>query len=474
MDDLDPELNKLIGEKNNSQNRSKAFDGIYIFLSFDLANSTAYKSLNPFWTQTFRMFREYSTKVMKEHFHSTEEKDEVSDMFCNLNWHIWKNLGDEIIYMFPNPNYDELKKLPDTCCIVLDKICDSLRTPTRNSSVKISVKATLWLAEIEDKKNENEELQGEPPYEKRNINIAVQDDDPYTIDFLGPDIDAGFRLSHYSNHNKLTIDARLAWILLTKGESDPNANNILKYARIVSYKPLKGVWNEKPYPIIWYIKNWESQNLFYYYEETEDKSLPYEIAKNNFKYTDITKLESILDDARQLEYTKYLYQKLKKNTNRVMHPLEDIYNIHKNAELHLICLCINEKDELLILQRSNEKRFLPGVWDFGCTFLRNDSTIKDSLITGYQYKIGAIIELLNNDLPIDSVIIKQQEDGPITNGLVFIGRINSSKLKINKEKYQNYKFIEKDTKENFSDPSKYVPDFSKLVKKAEFFVDSLK
>lgn len=470
MTTIENDLNKLTGTTNLNSKKDNAFDGIYVFLSFDLANSTAYKNLNPFWTDTFRLFREYSSKVMKEYFRKKIDSDETENQYCDLKWYVWKNLGDEIIYMFPNPDFTELQKLPDTCCSVLDKIDKSLATPTKNSSVKVSVKATLWLAEIEEK-DLSFDKNSEPPYSERNINISVQDNNHYMIDFLGPDIDTGFRLSHYSNHNKITIDARLAWILFAKGNTDPNSNCILKNAKIVAYKILKGVWNEKPYPIIWYINDWNPEKLFYYYEEVQDESLPCEITNSDYKYTDITKLETILDDAKQLDYANYLYTKLISLSNKRIYSLEEIYDVHKNAELHLICLCLNEKNELLILQRASSKRFLPNIWEFGCTYLRNDISLIESLLTGYQYKIGTTVSLLNNGLPIDNIIINRKDD-QLINGLVYIGRIDSTQIKINTTKYQRYKFIKPSINPRVTNPDVVVPDFERLLNKAAIYLKS--
>lgn len=439
---ISSELNDLINTENLNKKNIHNFDGVYIFLSFDIVNSTAYKSLNPYWTVTFSLFREYVSKVMEECFRKKNSDTETEKDFCDLKHYLWKNLGDEVIYMFPNPRISELYKLLDTSWKVLDKICNSLDTPTKNSPVKVSVKATLWLAEIDKKEtiHVEKDYKEESSFSKKNINIALKDSDYNTIDFLGPDIDAGFRLSQFSSHNKIAIDARLAWILLKLISENQYHNYLENNAKIVSFKILKGVWNEKPYPIVWYLPKWNNEKLFYYFEEENKNSIAYEIVSRNYSFKDISVLDTILSDAKQLDYSNYLLDLMKKKDGIPIKALERIFETNKLVELHLICLCLNENNEILILKRTNDRDYLPNKWDFGCTFLSKDNDIEDSLINGYISKIGTKIRLMNNKLPIK--IIKIDGEGEkIINALVFVGKVERDKIKIDKRKYSNHKWL---------------------------------
>lgn len=452
-------LKLLTENKKNDIKSNHDYDGIYIFLSFDVVNSTAYKSLNPYWTKTFSLFRDYATKYMTECFREKHTESDTEKDFCDLKFYLWKNLGDEVIFMFPNPRISELHKLPDTSWKVLDLISSSLETPTKNSSVKVSVKATMWIAEIDEKgilrkerikqeynsiqNDENTEIDDEPTFQERNINIAIKDTEHNSIDFLGPDIDTGFRLSHYANHNKLTIDARLTWILINLVKETQYHNYFNENAKIVTYKPLKGVWNEKPYPIIWYIPEWDNTHLFYYYEEVDEDTVAYEVAKNDYSFTEINKLKTILEDTKQLDYSNYLLKKLKEINGKQIKELNRIFDSNKQNELHLICLCLNENNELLILKRHKDRKYLPNVWDFGCTYLRKDSNIIESLINGYYSKIRTEIKLLNNNLPINTITIDRQDDR-IINALVFIGKVEKKKIEIDKNKYSKINWVKYD------------------------------
>lgn len=442
---ISSELTNLIKNENSNEKNIHDFDGVYLFLSFDIVNSTAYKSLNPYWTDTFSLFREYVSRDMEECFRIKHNDTDTEKDFCDLKYYLWKNLGDEVIFIFPNPKISELCKLLDTSWKVLDKICKSLDTPTKKSSVKVSVKATLWLAEIDKKEKYRKEdnYMQEPAFFEKNINIALKDCEHRTIDFLGPDIDAGFRLSQFSSHNKISVDARLAWILLKLCSENQYHNYLENNAKIVSFKVLKGVWNEKPYPIIWYLPKWENEKLFYYFEEENKNSIAYEITSKKFSFKDISVLETILSDAKQLDYSEYLLNLMKEKAGRSIKALERMFDTDKLVELHLICLCLNENNEILVLKRTIDRDYLPNKWDFGCAFLSKGNNLEDSLINGYMSKIGTEIELMNNKLPIK--IIKIDGDGSKTvNALVFVGKVRKKEIKINKKKYSDYKWLSYD------------------------------
>ncbi len=465
MDSTIKELQEITAE---TQSDSKSnFDGIYVFLSFDLANSTSFKNLNPNWPEKIKLFREYCVKCMKQNFRHPENS--ADNNCCDLTWYVWKLLGDEIIFMFPNPKKSELFKLPDTCCNVLDSICKSMETPTKNNTVTLSVKATLWLADICNQKKDEASSTDDSPYKNKNINISVDDGLHRMVDFLGPDIDTGFRLSHYSCHNKLAIDARLAWILYSNESYIPNHNKMREKAKIVSFKILKGVWNEKPYPIIWYLNNWDNENLFYYFEELNENHLGYEISKQNYKFIEIEKLEKILTEAKQLDYSNYLYTQIESYDGKQIEKLEEINAQPKISELHLIAICVNENDEILLLKRTQDRKFMPNVWDFGCTYLNANSNIEDSLKIGYLFKIGCNISLNEPKLPIISLTISCKEHKQ-TQALVYLATVKKEAVQLNNSKYSEIMWINKDNfnkdsfeifnqKGNSKDKHIVVPDF---------------
>jgi hypothetical protein len=68
-------------------------------------------------------------------------------------------------------------------------------------------------------------------------------------DYLGPDIDAGFRISKYTHPGFVIASHNLAYFLgLHKSTHQIKG-------KIVGWEDLKGVWDTTPYPIIWIVDN---------------------------------------------------------------------------------------------------------------------------------------------------------------------------------------------------------------------------
>ena len=67
-----------------------------------------------------------------------------------------------------------------------------------------------------------------------------------TEDFLGPDIDTGFRIGKCTQPGMLVVSVEMAELL---SEAPGDVNPMI--GKIVGWEELKGVWNDKRYPVIW-------------------------------------------------------------------------------------------------------------------------------------------------------------------------------------------------------------------------------
>ena len=97
------ELKSRLREKTKDINNLETSkrEGIYLFLSFDLANATEYKIRNYKWHDTFNKFYNHITK---------EIIDENSPI---KNAKIWKFIGDEVLFYLKITDKVELfKTLP--------------------------------------------------------------------------------------------------------------------------------------------------------------------------------------------------------------------------------------------------------------------------------------------------------------------------------------------------------------------------
>jgi len=180
----------------------------------------------------------------------------------NVNFRpkLWKYVGDEILFFQEVNKTSDILESVIKASDILKEICDCLHMKgnyqkenifNNNDIFQLSVKATIWMAVIDGKNNIITNLPG------------IDD----RIDFLGRDIDIGFRIAKYVSRSKIVISANLAYLL--------SNSYINKNLRIIDYKELKGVWLEKRYPIIWYLRDNTIDNipLSFFYDEKYDSDI---------------------------------------------------------------------------------------------------------------------------------------------------------------------------------------------------------
>ena len=97
------ELKSRLREKTKDINNLETSkrEGIYLFLSFDLANATEYKIRNYKWHDTFNKFYNHITKEI------------IDENSLIKNAKIWKFIGDEVLFYLKITDKVELfKTLP--------------------------------------------------------------------------------------------------------------------------------------------------------------------------------------------------------------------------------------------------------------------------------------------------------------------------------------------------------------------------
>lgn len=257
---------------------------IFIFFSFDLVGSTEFKNTQKKeWPEVFARFYESIIREMKAQ---------------SPNIKIWKYIGDEVLfYKKLNTRVDLFSSIPSAFEALTSSLKHLKNIP--NETIKpLSIKATVWCAPVVIVRGE---LENSLVKKAQNIALSVVYEENNTLkDFIGPDIDTGFRISRYAEKEKLVVSADFAYLLL---ESVPpknvNKNTLLQNLKIVSYEDLKGIWKDRYYPIIWYFKDWEKR------EEELDYDGPFrsKIINNicTEKWQDITVLKKIFS---QLELIK--------------------------------------------------------------------------------------------------------------------------------------------------------------------------
>ncbi len=191
---------------------------VRLFLSVDVNDSTALKTESqashgfPNWVTTFRTFyRRYPEDLAKG---CLAEDVEVPKL--------WKCLGDEMVF----------------CTILRDaeqavRALSAFRNATNSfqkPESKIRLKNTAWIADF--------------PVGSVEVQVSDQSQNGKNrTDFLGPQMDLGFRLSHRSSVRRFVISVDLALLVF----DSVNKLKVFYEGREV----LKGVLGDRPYPILW-------------------------------------------------------------------------------------------------------------------------------------------------------------------------------------------------------------------------------
>lgn len=197
---------------------------VILFLSVDIIGSTEYKNKNSSQLQWLRFFTDFY-KQFPIYFLKNIEL--ISSEFKIQKPTIWKSLGDELIFEVEIKNHKEAQIL----------VAAFSKSVFSYDIIKeMTLKGSAWIA-------------GFPVINAEAFSDGITS--PQAKDYIGPQIDIGFRLSKFASNLKFIISVELL-VLLTKTTST------LFNFYLDSPETLKGVLGNKPYPIIW-IKNENSK-----------------------------------------------------------------------------------------------------------------------------------------------------------------------------------------------------------------------
>ena len=324
-----------------------------LFLSIDISGSATYKNeanlqkLHTRIRQRQELFEAiHATLVSTEHKHINIPKDQASELktlidqslytkipseeadweetlqitfstfhntfrdYLNLNnskteegtYNLWKALGDEIIYVCNVESKIEIHRLVSAFSLALRRLDKKLK-----ETGNLRLKGTAWVANF--------------PVRNRIVYFPFPKTDKTPFpreDYSGPDIDIGFRIGKEAWPGFLTLTMDLVTLL---GNADTKLQINVSH---VGWKKLKGVWEEREYPIFW------------------AKAHPTYISKDNLDYTEYTQAElavnpylqkiSVLTEAKeQLESINRIRVELPKELGVIppyVPPEEDVPEIH--------------------------------------------------------------------------------------------------------------------------------------------------
>ncbi len=226
---------------------------VRLFLSADLVGSTAFKAgdgqsvksegLHPIWVEEvkgfYRAFPAKYSKIFKESRLSGDENFQQYDAP-----RVWKTIGDEIITTCRVQDLNHLSYCVNAFIHALDSYSEDLRA----KNVKLDIKGCGWLAAFPSPNVTIFEKSDGPDetelYDESRERLA--DLDPRSHDFLGPEIDSGFRISKFSESNQFSMSAGLALCLCDAAYHSLFRHPFAYHGRHL----LKGVANSNAYPIV--------------------------------------------------------------------------------------------------------------------------------------------------------------------------------------------------------------------------------
>ncbi len=199
-----------------------------LFLSVDMVGSTQFKVTASArgaggWLETFRTFFTHFPLMlagqMAFEFLDGDETPAVD---------VWKAMGDEVIFTAQPSSPEELTG-------ILRVLLRTMRLYEAQhfERLPLRLKGTAWLAD----------------FAENNIALEIPElssnDAAPHLDYIGPDLDLGFRLSKFARPASLVLSLDLVEVLLGAA----NIADIALY--LVGREELKGVMYGRPYPIIW-------------------------------------------------------------------------------------------------------------------------------------------------------------------------------------------------------------------------------
>lgn len=278
---------------------------IKLFLSVDIAGSTKLKNSHNY-TNILKRCEEdvlIANKILTKSSQTTKEEvfknnrdsifyqdwsSIIKELFSDFNTDFckfleyeqiypWKFAGDELIYCIP------VKSKMDVYKYVL-AFYQTLRSNDKKckGANLIRLKGAAWTAGF-PVRNRIIETPIPKLYEKTENENYI--DYPYPhIDYVGPEMDIGFRIGKHTYPGFIVVSLELAYILagIYSKEAPAEDFEIVN----VGWEVLKGVWEEKKYPIFWlqlpqkYNETTEFFYKVYNFWDREENSLLKEFEKS--------------------------------------------------------------------------------------------------------------------------------------------------------------------------------------------------
>lgn len=384
---------------------------------------------------------------------------------------LWKYIGDEVLLFLKVTDIKQLYDSAPATYSIIEVVTEILYKEIPITRKLLFIKGTVWIAYAKFLAPKDiEALTPKKDFPKNIVFFTGSAPEwlakQQNIDFLGPDIDLGFRISKFAQKSKLLISAELAYILnRKKGDLDYYLQQRHIYKdnfKIISLEKLKGIWRERRYPIIWYSEAWGKDDFEY------DEHLESELVKNiiDGNLIDPEEIGKIFDDVGSSDQLEEIMTIIDSTESDEPHTIVT-YDIPKErlAEVHCAAICFDKDGRMLMAKRRENKKRLKGLWEFGCGQLKINQTIEHCISENYKLDFNANVQFVNNQaMPISTYNVFIEEENRYVPGMLFLAIISNPEELINTN-HDAISWISEEDLEQISE-SDCVPDFHKSARLA--------
>ncbi|MFI3172555.1 MAG: hypothetical protein R3Y58_09380 [Eubacteriales bacterium] len=395
-----------------NQSTMENINAATMFVSFDLVNCTLFKSTHK------GMWASGVSKILEDIIH----------IFANSKingYRFWKIIGDEVVYTI---NIQYIRDIDDILAEIYRAVVDMncrIRTAQIGDSETakyLSTKATVWMADISPAN-----LRADNFYTEYMINENI-----LHSEYLGTDIDTGFRIAKYTQSNRVVISFEVAALFLKEEALKKDFDKV----KFVGLRTLKGIWNGRKYPIFMY--HGDEKISF------EESIRSAELGKDNIL---LEYLEELPERTYADLYNSYEEQLLTEYCNEDLLNLEvvqlvNIINAQNGAlpalplprrVVHYTALCymiIEGKVKFMLVEDEG------GRWGFGGAIMNHNLQYIETISLYYEEQFGYEIVFANDHRYHDPIplIIDIYHTEENTRGTLFLAEIKPGKNAVNTER----------------------------------------
>ena len=275
----------------------------------------------------------------------------------------------------------------------------------------------------------------------------------------------------------MVISFELAYILAKD-------TDYLKNIHIITYKTLRGIWQNRLYPIIWYHDPKYAENIqfedSFFYDETEENELTKEyfsnrensVLKKEMYYNVYNALNKILSD-QNLIHKFVKMDKIIEDSPTTQTAKGNLLEPKFFLRLHCVAVCYDKSTKkILIMKRSSKREKYPDKWEFGCAKAVLERSLNEQIEQEYYNNFGVKIKVVCDEeredkQPIPLALYEVESEQGKDKGVISLAEVvetyKKSDFKEN-EKHSEVRWISREEVDTFKEDT--VKDFKNTLKLA--------